>query len=74
MKYLINVRAVTHTSLMNTANGYLESSQTSRIQENLRLDEDVLKTSFVFLFRRRLDQDEYIRLSHSSSEDVFKTS
>ena len=36
--------------------------------------EDVLKTSFVFVFRRRLDQDEYIRLTHTSSEDVFKTS
>ena len=36
---------------------------------NIRLDEDVLKTS-----SRRVDQDEYIRLSHSSSEDVFKTS
>ena len=34
--------------------------------------EDVLKTSFVFVFRRRLDQDECICLSHSSSEDVFK--
>ena len=41
---------------------------------NIRLDEDVLKTSFVFVFRRRLDQDEYIRLTHTSSEDVFKTS
>ena len=37
--------------------------------------------SFVFVFRRRLqnrfkrlDQDEYICLSHTSSEDVFKTS
>ena len=26
----------------------------------------------VFVFRRRHDQDEYIRLSHTSSEDVFK--
>ena len=41
---------------------------------NIRLDEDVLKTSFVFVFRRRLDQDEYVRLSLMSSEDVFKTS
>ena len=38
------------------------------------LDEDVLKTSFVFDFRRRLDQDEYGRLSLTSSEDVLKTS
>ena len=36
--------------------------------------EGVLKTSFVFVFRRRLDQDEYVRLSLTSSEDVFKTS
>ena len=41
---------------------------------NIRLDEVVLKTSFVFVFRRRLDQDEYVRLSLTSSEDVFKTS
>ena len=34
--------------------------------------EDVLKTSFVFVFRRCPDQDECICLSHSSSEDVFK--
>ena len=40
---------------------------------NIRLDEDVLKTSFAFVFRRRLDQDEYVRLSLMSSEDVFKT-
>ena len=36
--------------------------------------EDVLKTSFVFVFRRRLDQDEYVCLSLTSSEDVFKKS
>ena len=44
---------------------------------NIRLDEDVLKTSFVFVFRRRLDQDEHIGLTHTSSrrfQDVFKTS
>ena len=51
---------------------------------NIRLDEDVLKTSFIFAFRgRRLDQDEYIRSSQTSSESrpiflswpyVFKTS
>ena len=35
------------------------------IPTNIRLDEDVLKTSFVF--RRCLDQSEYIRLSHPSS-------
>ena len=41
---------------------------------NIRLDEDVLKTSFVFVFRRRLDQEEFVRFSLTSSEDVFKTS
>ena len=43
---------------------------------NIRLDEDVLKTSFVFVFRRCL-QDQYIRLGYTSSrrlQDVFKTS
>ena len=34
----------------------------------------LMKTSFVFVFGRRLDQDEYVRLSLTSSEDVFKTS
>ena len=34
----------------------------------------LMKTSFVFVFRRRLDQDECVRLSLSSSEDVLKTS
>ena len=38
---------------------------------NNRLDEDVLKTSFAFVFRRRLHQDEYIRLTHTSSKDVL---
>ena len=36
--------------------------------------QDVLKTSFVFVFRRRLDQNEYIGVSHTSSEYVLKTS
>ena len=40
-------------------------------QANIRLDEDVLKMSFVFVFRRRIDQDEYVRLS---LQDVFKMS
>ena len=31
----------------------------------------LMKTSFVFVFRRRLHQDEYIRLSLTSSEDVL---
>ena len=45
---------------------------------NIRLDEDVLKTSFVFVFRRRF-QDVFIKTNIfailiTSSEDVFKTS
>ena len=34
----------------------------------------LMKTSFVFVFRRRLDQGEHTRYTHTSSEDVFKTS
>ena len=34
----------------------------------------LMKTSFVFVLRRRLDQDEYVRLRLTSSDDVFKTS
>ena len=47
------------------------------IPANIRLDEDVLKKSSEEVFKtssRRLDQDEYVRLSLTSSEDVFKTS
>ena len=36
----------------------------------------LMKTSFAFVFRRRLDQDQYIRLRHTSSrrsKDVFMT-
>ena len=41
----------------------------SFIPANICLDEDVFKTS-----SRRLGQDEYVRLSLTSSEDVLKTS
>ena len=44
---------------------------------NIHLDEDVLKTSFVFVFRRGLDQEQYSRLGHKSSrglQDIFNTS
>ena len=84
-------------------------NQQGDIPANIRLDEDVLKTSFVFVFRRRLQdvliktnmfvlalrlqktssrrlgQDQYIHLGHTSSrrlqyilprrlQDIFKTS
>ena len=48
---------------------------------NIRLDEDVLKTSWRLLSSclqktssRRPDEDEYILINHTSSKDVFKTS
>ena len=41
---------------------------------NIRHDEDVLKTLFTFVFKRRLDEDEYILINHTSSDGVFKTS
>ena len=37
---------------------------------NIFLDEDVLKRSFVFLFRR-VNQDKYIHFTHTSLEDVL---
>ena len=40
---------------------------------NIRRDQDVLK-AFSSLSPRRLDQEEQVRLSHTSSEDVLKTS
>ena len=63
----------------------LKFSSYNNSSANIRLDEDVLKTSFVFIFRRRL-QDVFIktnifvliiRLDHTSSrslQDVLKTS
>ena len=34
----------------------------------------LMKRPFFFLFRRRFDQDEYIRLSRTSSKVILKTS
>ena len=44
------------------------------IPGDIHLDEDVLKTSFVFIFRGHLDQYEYMFLTQTSSEDVFQMS
>ena len=41
---------------------------------NIHLEDDILKASFVYIFRMCLDQGEYIRLSHTSSGDILKTS
>ena len=41
---------------------------------NIRLNEDVFSLRLQKTSWRRLDQDEYVRLSLTSSEDVFKTS
>ena len=70
--------------MIETGLEFLEKSSIN-LPANIRLDEDVLKTSWRHLWSsssedvsktssRRLDQDEYIRLNHTSSEDVFKTS
>ena len=40
---------------------------------NIRLNEDVFSLRLQKTSWRRLDQDEYVRLSLTSSEDVFKT-
>ena len=82
-------------------NNELKSFLISMSPGSTCLDEDFLKTSFVFAFRKRLqdvliktnifailirlrktssrrrDQDQYIRLGHTSSrhfQDIFKTS
>ena len=47
---------------------------TSKHSSWWRLLEDVFRLRLQKTSSRRLDQDEYIRLSHTSSEDVFKTS
>ena len=63
-------------------NWQLKLSNLEIIPANIRLHEDVFKTSWRCLSSsssedvfstssRRLDQDEYIRLNHTSSEDVF---
>ena len=41
---------------------------------NIRLDADVFRLRLPKRSWRRLDQDEYVRFSLTSSEDVFKTS
>ena len=43
-------------------------------QKNIRLDEDVFRLRHQKTSSRRLDQDEYVRLSLTSSELVLKTS
>ena len=41
---------------------------------NIRLNEDVFSLRLQKTSWRRLDQDEYVRLTHTSLDDVFKTS
>ena len=64
---------------LNFAHAEKHNCSTKRcpLPANIRLDEDVLKMSFVFVFRRRLNQEKYIRLGHKPSirlQDVFKKS
>ena len=51
-----------------------EKSKPSKHSSWWRCLEDVFGLRLQKTSSRRLDQDEYIRLSHTSSEDVFKTS
>ena len=44
------------------------------IPANIRLDEDVFRLRLQKTSSGRLDQDEYIYLTYTSSEDVFKMS
>ena len=44
------------------------------IPPNIRLDEDVFRLRLQKTSSRRLDQDEYLRISNTSSGDVCKTS
>ena len=64
---------------LNFAHAEKHNSSTKRcpLPASIRLDEDVLKMSLVLVFRRRLNQEKYIRLGHKPSrclQDVFKTS
>ena len=55
-------------------NGRLNSTVTGYVPANNRLHEDVFRLRLQKTSSRRLDQDEYVRLILTSSEDVFKTS
>ena len=53
-------------SLLIVANRHL-----SYLPANMRLDEDVFRLRLQKTSSRRDDQDEYIRLTHTSSEDIL---
>ena len=52
----------------------LQALQNTSGPANIRLDEDVLRLRRHKTSSRRLDQGEHIRLTYTSSEDVFKLS
>ena len=54
-------------------NGRLNNTVTGYVPANNRLHEDVFRLRLQKTSSRRLDQDEYVRLILTSSEDVFKT-
>ena len=73
------------STLSTSARRAQTSDVTATVPANIRLDEDVLKTSWRRLssssskevFKtssRRLDEYKYILVNHTSSEDVFKMS
>ena len=58
-------------NISHTIHSLRSLSKVNVYSANIHLDEDVLKTSFIFVFRRRLHQDEHalaLRL-----QNVFKT-
>ena len=74
-----------HVLLSSQSQLLQHRSRHTTFPANIRLGEDVSKTSWGRLSSsssedvlksssRRLDQDEYIHLTHTCSEDVFKTS
>ena len=72
----LGIKIPNHYYKMWITTSYVSYSflQISTNPANIRFDEDVLKTSFIFIFRRRL-QDVFIKtnihFTHASSEDVL---
>ena len=80
VQQLSRIQAIISCDMFISGNLFFTQQTVSLFPLNIRLDEDVFKTSWRRLSSsssRRLDQDEYIHLSNTSSrrlQDVFKTS
>ena len=70
--FLISLIPIKGLALLFTVADW--GSMSHEIKKTLQQTFVLMKTSFVFFFGRRLDKDEYVRLSLTSSKDVFKTS